>query len=92
MTAVAYAPAGWGWRPGALLSADDNAIVAQMPVLALLKQAGTDGATRNKIVHDALADMPHLIPHLWPRHLVRKYSIPHVSASAVLSRLKAGSA
>lgn len=82
--ALTLAPAGWGWRPGAVLAADDAAIMAALPELPLLSLVGS----RNQCVREALAALPHLVPLVRPRHLVKKYGLPQVSASTTLQKLR----
>lgn len=86
---VVRAPGGWGYRPGALLVADDAAILASLPPLPLLERAcHGDGTERNRIVREALAREPDLIPHLQPRHLRKAYGVPHVSAYTIVAKLR----
>jgi hypothetical protein len=80
MTAIT-APAGWGWREGAIISgitADDLPAIPD----------GLDPYRRNAAIRDALLNMPALLPVVRPRDLIQRYGIPQATAQEILARAR----
>lgn len=84
-----FAPAGWGWRPGALLAADDAVVLHYLPELPLLPLF-RDSEKRNLVVQRAVADADLVRPFLRPKHIERKYGLNRHNASRVFDRIHAG--
>lgn len=81
MSAV-LAPAGWGWKPGALLTAPTE---HDLPDLPLLHQVSL--MKRLSVMVAALSPLPHA-HKIRPIHLQRKYGISQAAASGVVARLR----
>lgn len=78
-------PAGWGWRPGAVIASDDAGIVAALPDLPLLSLV-RDPVERNRVIVEAVRSA-RIGEGLAPRHLRRKYGLPPVTACALVRRV-----
>lgn len=81
MSAV-LAPAGWGWKPGALLSAPTEHDLPELPLFSLVPVH-----RRMTVLVDALSSLPHA-HKIRPCHLQRRYGISQASASGVVARLR----
>lgn len=81
MSAV-LAPAGWGWKPGALLTAPTE---HDLPDLPLFHQVHV--SKRLTVLVNALSPLPHA-HKIRPCHLQRRYGISQAAASGVVARLR----
>lgn len=81
MSAV-LAPGGWGWKPGALLTAPTADDLPDLPLFPLVPVH-----RRLTVLVDALSPLPHA-HKIRPVHLQRKYGISQAAASGVVARLR----
>lgn len=81
---VITAPAGWGWNPAAIIAGLSPDDLPELPFLRMLRPV-----VRNAAITESLRDNPQLLKVIEPKHLVRRYGLPQVTASTVLARARA---
>lgn len=79
-------PPGWGFRPGAIVSDDSDAIEKLLPELPLLKLVGA--RDRGTAITQALQTVPGALNTLQPRHLRNRYGLKISTAHDVLKRAR----
>lgn len=84
MQETAQAPAGWGFRPGYILTGGAD-LLPDMPMLPFVRN-------KKGAIVEAIRGVPGLAFVLQPRDLVRKYGLPQASASETLKAAREASA
>lgn len=80
---IITAPAGWGWKPGTIITAIEPEDLPELPLLEKLPPERRNGA-----IVVMLRQNPELLARARPRDLVKRYGMPASSAQTAITKAR----